>query len=121
MVSHLFFYQLALIALAWLFFLLLYAWPSDRARVKSKDAALHLQEPLDKSLGDIGLAPALLAENGNVGVKRGVRNGMGFKLGHDEAFNIDRRLFISILIVCQIWCGQFRPTVCPSFDPCCIT
>ena len=32
MVSHLFFYQLALIALVWLFFLLLYAWPSDRAR-----------------------------------------------------------------------------------------
>jgi hypothetical protein len=32
MVSHLFFYQLALIALAWLFFLLLYTWPSDRAR-----------------------------------------------------------------------------------------
>jgi IS1 family transposase len=32
MVSHLFFYQLALIALVWLFFLLLYAWPSERAR-----------------------------------------------------------------------------------------
>ena len=32
MVSHLFFYQFALIALVWLFFLLLYAWPSDRAR-----------------------------------------------------------------------------------------
>ena len=32
MVSHLFFYQLALITLVWLFFLLLYAWPSDRAR-----------------------------------------------------------------------------------------
>jgi hypothetical protein len=32
MVSHLFFYQFALIALVWLFFLLLYVWPSDRAR-----------------------------------------------------------------------------------------
>ena len=32
MVSHLFFCQLALITLMWLFFLLLYAWPSDRAR-----------------------------------------------------------------------------------------
>jgi hypothetical protein len=32
MVPHLFFYQFALIALVWLFFLLLYAWPSDRAR-----------------------------------------------------------------------------------------
>jgi len=32
MVSHLFFYQLALITLMWLFFLLLYSWPSDRAR-----------------------------------------------------------------------------------------
>jgi hypothetical protein len=32
MVSHLFFSQFALIALLWLFFLLLYAWPSDRAR-----------------------------------------------------------------------------------------
>jgi len=32
MVSHLFFYQLALITLMWLFFLLFYAWPSERAR-----------------------------------------------------------------------------------------
>ncbi len=32
MVSHLFFSQFALIALVWLFFLLLYAWPRDRAR-----------------------------------------------------------------------------------------
>ena len=32
MVSHLFFYQLALIVLAWLFVMLLYAWPSDRVR-----------------------------------------------------------------------------------------
>src|SRR5215467_6430652 len=32
MVSHLFFSQLALITLMWLFFLLLYAWPSERAR-----------------------------------------------------------------------------------------
>src|SRR5882724_7203437 len=30
--SHLFFSQLALIALVWLFVMLLYAWPSDRAR-----------------------------------------------------------------------------------------
>jgi hypothetical protein len=32
MVSHLFFYQLALITLMGLFFLLFYAWPSERAR-----------------------------------------------------------------------------------------
>ena len=32
MVSHLFFYQLALIAAVWLFVMLLYAWPSDRVR-----------------------------------------------------------------------------------------
>jgi hypothetical protein len=32
MVPHLFFYQLVLIALVWLFFRLLYAWPSDRTR-----------------------------------------------------------------------------------------
>ena len=32
MVSHLFFYQLALLAFVWLFFLLLYAWPSEHAR-----------------------------------------------------------------------------------------
>jgi hypothetical protein len=32
MMLHLFFYQLALITLVWLFFLLLYAWPRDRAR-----------------------------------------------------------------------------------------
>jgi hypothetical protein len=32
MVPHLFFYQCVLIALVWLFFLLLYAWPRDRAR-----------------------------------------------------------------------------------------
>jgi hypothetical protein len=30
MVSHLFFSQLALIALVWLFLMLYYAWPSDR-------------------------------------------------------------------------------------------
>jgi hypothetical protein len=30
MVPQLFFYQFALIALVWRFFLLLYAWPSDR-------------------------------------------------------------------------------------------
>ena len=30
MVSHPFFYQLALIALVWLYVMLLYAWPSDR-------------------------------------------------------------------------------------------
>jgi hypothetical protein len=32
MVSHLFFYQFALITLVWLFCLLLYAWPSEHAR-----------------------------------------------------------------------------------------
>jgi hypothetical protein len=32
MVSHLFFYQFALIALVWLFCLLLYTWPSEHAR-----------------------------------------------------------------------------------------
>jgi hypothetical protein len=32
MVSHLLFYQLALLILVWLFFLLLYAWPSEHAR-----------------------------------------------------------------------------------------
>jgi len=30
MVSHLFFYQLVLLALAWLFMMLHYSWPSDR-------------------------------------------------------------------------------------------
>jgi hypothetical protein len=30
MVSHPFFYQLALIALVWLYVMLFYAWPSDR-------------------------------------------------------------------------------------------
>jgi hypothetical protein len=32
MVSHPFFYQLALLALVWLCVMLLYAWPSDRVR-----------------------------------------------------------------------------------------
>src|SRR5712691_11792776 len=40
MVLHLFFYQLALIALVWLFFLLLYAWPSDRARFPTPAAPI---------------------------------------------------------------------------------
>ena len=35
MVSNLFFYQLALIALLWLCLLLHYAWPSDRAAIRS--------------------------------------------------------------------------------------
>ena len=30
MVSHLFFYQLVLLALVWLFMMLYYAWPSNR-------------------------------------------------------------------------------------------
>ena len=40
MVSHLFFYQLALIALVWLFFMFLYTWPSDRARRPSLAAPI---------------------------------------------------------------------------------
>src|SRR5215831_5684891 len=45
MVSHLFFYQLALIALVWLFFLLLYAWPSERARRPHPAAPIALHRP----------------------------------------------------------------------------
>ena len=41
MVSHPFFYQLALIALVWLYVMLFYAWPSDRV--------VHLQ-PADNYL-----------------------------------------------------------------------
>jgi len=41
MVSHLFFYQLALIALVWLLVMLLYVWPSDRIR-RSTPAAPHV-------------------------------------------------------------------------------
>jgi len=40
MVSQLFFYQIALIALVWLFVMLLYAWPSDRARRPSPAAPI---------------------------------------------------------------------------------
>src|SRR4029453_5788461 len=40
MVSHLFFYQLALIVLVWLFVMLLYAWPSDRVRRPTPAAPL---------------------------------------------------------------------------------
>jgi IS1 family transposase len=40
MVSYLFFYQFALIALVWLFFLLLYAWSSDRARRPTPSAPI---------------------------------------------------------------------------------
>ena len=35
MIPHLFFYQLALIALAWLFLMLQYAWPSQRTPCQS--------------------------------------------------------------------------------------
>ena len=50
MVSHLFFYQLALIALVWLFVMLLYVWPSDRVRRSTPAAPLvprrqHTTEP----------------------------------------------------------------------------
>jgi hypothetical protein len=34
MVSHLFFYQLALITLVWLFLVLHYAWPRERAKYR---------------------------------------------------------------------------------------
>ena len=40
MVSHLFFYQLALIALVWLWVMLLYVWPSDRIRRSTPAAPL---------------------------------------------------------------------------------
>src|SRR5215510_1791345 len=40
MVSHLCFYRLALIALVWLFVMLLSAWPSDRARYPSPAAPI---------------------------------------------------------------------------------
>jgi hypothetical protein len=40
MVSHLFFYQLVLIALVWLFVMLLYAWLSERARHPSPAAPI---------------------------------------------------------------------------------
>jgi IS1 family transposase/transposase-like protein len=38
--SHLFFYQLALLALVWLFVMLLYAWPRERARHPSPAAPI---------------------------------------------------------------------------------
>jgi hypothetical protein len=40
MVSNLFFYQLALIVLVWLFLMLHYAWPSDRAAIRPTPPAL---------------------------------------------------------------------------------
>ncbi len=40
MISHLFFYQLVLIALVWLFLMLHYAWPSDRPPHQSPPARL---------------------------------------------------------------------------------
>jgi hypothetical protein len=40
MVSNLFFYQLALIALLWLCLLLHYVWPSDRAAIRPTSSAL---------------------------------------------------------------------------------
>jgi hypothetical protein len=49
MVSHLFFYQLALIALVWLFFLLLYAWPSDRTRHPPPAAPITPHRPRSKA------------------------------------------------------------------------
>jgi len=48
MVSHLLFYQLALIALVWLFFLLLYAWPSDRTRRPHPAAPIAPHRPRSK-------------------------------------------------------------------------
>ena len=50
MVSHLFFYQLALIALVWLFVMLLYIWPNARVRRPTPAAPLvprrqHTTEP----------------------------------------------------------------------------
>ena len=48
MVSHLFFYQLALIALVWLFFLLHYAWPSDRTRRPHPAAPIAPHRPRSK-------------------------------------------------------------------------
>jgi hypothetical protein len=44
MVSHLFFSQLALLILVWLFFLLLYAWPSEHARCPNPAAPIATRQ-----------------------------------------------------------------------------
>src|SRR5262249_57619951 len=45
MVSNLFFYQLALIALVWLFLMLHYVWPRDRAAIRPTPPALTPPRP----------------------------------------------------------------------------
>jgi len=46
--------------------------PPHRQRIEHDDAAVHLQQALDDALGGEGLAAPLLAENGNVGIERGI-------------------------------------------------
>src|SRR5262249_9065924 len=48
-VSNLFFYQRALIALLWLCLLLHYAWPSDRAAIRPTPPALTTRRQLGRS------------------------------------------------------------------------
>jgi hypothetical protein len=55
--------------------------PLYRERIENQDAALHVQETFNDALGGEGLAPAFLAENGNVGVKRGVGDRVRFESG----------------------------------------
>lgn len=74
--------------------------PPCRKRVQNQDAALYPQEAFDDSLGGERLAPAFLPENGDVGVKRGIGDGVRFLsgYGHVKASGLALSNLISLMI-----------------------
>jgi hypothetical protein len=56
--------------------------PPYGQRIEHQHAPLHLQQALDQALGREGLATALLAENGNVGIEGFVGDRMRLDPAH---------------------------------------
>ena len=53
----------------------------DGEGIEDQHVALHLQEAFDQALGRKGLAPAFLAENGDIGIERRIGDRVGGKFG----------------------------------------
>jgi|GEM_PF-5201448 len=48
--------------------------PPDGKRIENEHTALHLQEAFNDAFGGVGLAPAFLGDDGNVGIERAIGN-----------------------------------------------
>src|SRR3954453_13084700 len=60
--------------------------PPYGKRIEHQNAPLHMQETFNNAFSGIGLAPALLGDNGDVRIKCGVGDRMGFLRGQGHSF-----------------------------------